>query len=476
MGQRSAVYEMRRGLMSGSNSTVRRALVERVNAGPQLEGLRPSQCTTRDMFAMVVNPSVLNNVVAYKPIADFMAEHGLENPYNITNETVQSHVHSLLSRYRIYIQNEPQAAPLKIAFLFLCSIVHPTKQIKIEGITLNPSFRDNASFYEADFCTFRGAAEEEGGLEVIYSEKADEKLRQKCGNPLPHELIDASKEERVATCCEFSNLLISMLRIAGIKAELNLVRGETHANVIVTIGNKYYCLDPAEARLERLSVKPDTVVGDNIGIFKHYANEAYWRANQGDLDKAIEMLELLLKWGLNDPIIFNNLGLSFIQRNREGDIDKAIRCFDISIAINKQYLQAVNNKALAMIMSGRLIDAKNYLHEVIDEHPTNAYAYCYLGEVLVKLRYAKEAMRAFNAAITAGPDQVINYIDSIEPADRTFFLWQLMGEAYSRNKDYATARGMFMQAIKMNNRSTAAWLGLAKVNLMERTFISGFIG
>jgi len=431
----------------------------------------------------LVTAKARQNPELFQKVAALLHNIGVENPYDLTEPSLVSHVNLLISSYQDYHQGDK----LKQALVLFCSVFHPVKGenlskalVKRLAMNLPGSIKINGqespfSFIEQEFSCYRyrGLSEAEGGLEIYYSEDPNTIERKKHGNLLPKELIAANLKDRFAACSEMSNLLICLLRIAGIQAEYNLVRDETHVNVLVTIKDEYFIFDPAEGTLQRSGKKPATVVSDAIGLTKHYANEGYFRAAQDNLNEAISVLGVIVECGENDAVTLNNLGIALASRNQAGDLDLARKCFIAARKIRPEYQAAQENLILTLIRLDRIDEAEAIIAKARQNNPGDAFALCCAAKISIIKKKVEQATEILLQAIDSNPEQTIDFLETIPENSRDYFVWYLLGVAYQTNNQTALAIRSLTNSVDKNPRHLSSWSGLINLYFKNKQPLKG---
>lgn len=245
---------------------------------------------------------VFNNRSKYEPVIAKLGKAGLEDPFEITPE-LKEHVANIIGRYG------PQGE-LETAKIILRSVM--------------PS--DNSFCIGED--EFFGLKKEEGGLDIPYNKYNHHPLRQKYGNILPKELINARGNERVAQCAEYSELLTVLLRIAGIKAWMVPELG--HVYVAASLDGETYRLDAGVGEKEEgervIFEKTDEDEKKDIRrVIDHYTNEASTRADQGNIEESIKSFDTAIMLDPELPRTFLMKGRMLFEAKRLQD---AIDCLE----------------------------------------------------------------------------------------------------------------------------------------------------
>lgn len=469
MAEASTVTRLRLqivGALKARPAIPRAVLREFIENDSVEHNIRLSRCPTAVMVSAVVNRQANASPERCQKIAALLDEVGLENPFDVTHPRLTNFANAVLNNYEYFHQNNR----LKQAFVLFCSLLHPSQAVSLSDGLQTSFSKINAPFeISGRPGAYRGMKESEGGLEIRYSENPNENIRLAEGNLLPYQLIEARREERVAVCGEFSALLISLLRIANLKAEYNLVDNESHANVVLTLPDPegkdhYFLLDVARREFKRLKVKPSTVVADDVGFLKHYANEAFWLVNQGNTDRSITLFGISLHLGPENAVTLNNLGTALLQRNNPGDLQIALNCFDAAIGSarkqNRFYSSAVMNKVLVLIKIGEYEAAKELAHELLGHNPDNVYALCFRAEIGGWLGERKIMGRFFAEALQCNPYEVADYVHLKEEKKRGYYLWYVLGQAYALGNSKENAINALRKAVSLNRYHAASWYAL----------------
>jgi tetratricopeptide (TPR) repeat protein len=160
------------------------------------------------------------------------------------------------------------------------------------------------SKFQVDDMVFYGLPD---GLQAEYNRDGAHEARVGRGAMLPEEVMAQPEGERVAICLEYANLLVTMLRAAGIDAGVAESPDHKHANVIARLDRQLYQLDPAQLKFENVSANTQVSThGEAIGM--HYNNSASALLKQGRVDEAIEHGVVATLFYPALPLAWNNLG------------------------------------------------------------------------------------------------------------------------------------------------------------------------
>lgn len=255
---------------------------------------------------------VFNDRKEYHPVIKKLYEAGLEDPFEERPE-IKTYVDKLFEKHGPFTSIQKAIVlfravlPPGVKFIDeICSIISPSRLITVDQIHI-------------------GFTIEQGGLTINYNRDFRAPLREKFGNPLPKELLNAPAELRVSKCNGSDNLLISLLRAAGKEA---YIKGDyknelSHAYVIAILEDRSYRLDPAKLIFRRTCEKADS---DREGISFHYLREAYIRSHQRKYSEAARAYEFAFE--INPKVAnvryWHNYGLVLA---RLGKRDKAAKAF-----------------------------------------------------------------------------------------------------------------------------------------------------
>jgi len=246
----------------------------------------------------------------------------------------------------------------------------------------------------------KGLSLEEGGLAITYNKDPLAPQRKKHGDLLPDELIGLPPAERIATCLELSNLLVSLLRSAGIKAYIAHVKKDfSHAYVIALIDGITFKLDPVKRLFLRTGGSFDK---DRENIAFHYAKEAFYLSKQGKLAKALEAYNTALEFNPKMAKIWYNKGLVLIKCGECGPeqerLIKALEAFNKALKINPDLFEARANKGAVLAKLGKLEEAMEALNAALELKPGSSAAWRLKGKILFNLGRRDEAAEAFKRA------------------------------------------------------------------------------
>lgn len=145
------------------------------------------------------------------------------------------------------------------------------------------------------------------------------------GNLTPNEILALPVRQRTAMCLEVSQLLVCMLRAAGIQADIRIE--PNHAYVIARLDGVSYRLDAMQYRFERDTEQPNS---ESQSIAAHYYNEGTIFLRQGNLPAAIESFSLATEIEPHDARAWRNLGVALGQFGNGID---ALDCYARALSV-----------------------------------------------------------------------------------------------------------------------------------------------
>ncbi len=244
--------------------------------------------------------------------------------------------------------------------------------------------------------SFHGFKIEEGGLAIASDVNTRSTLRNKYGDLLPKELLNALPEERGALCLEYSHLLASLLRAAGIVAHIK--QEPTHAYVIAQIEGQKYKLDAMRLQFRETINDSNT---DRESLSKHYSNEGTIFASQGKLDGAYIAFNIALEINPTNAAAWANKGVALAN---QGKSDEAIIAFNEALRIHPNFANVLYKKGFALYTLGKLREAveayDRALHVGIYDDPYDCDPYNDIA-ALIKL---EEIIVACNKKLEINPN------------------------------------------------------------------------
>jgi len=186
-------------------------------------------------------------------------------------------------------------------------VMHQTARLKEEcgeaaptqlgtAIRLMQSIIPQNKIFSVGSTCYHGIARKDGGLEIGYIDYHAEEidtlstLRREHGSLLPKFIID---ENEPGNCVELSCLLITLLRCAGIKANIALqISTEQHAYLIANLDNITFILDPAKYQFIQTQ---EQGLPDSYALSAHLSNKLTFFAMQDSVDDSFfELADLIL--------------------------------------------------------------------------------------------------------------------------------------------------------------------------------------
>ena len=266
-----------------------------------------------------------------------MRQAGLEDPFEITPE-MKKRVEALFERC------QPKTQLEKAIVLFRSIIPHH-------------------KYFKADGNILWGIEIEAGGLAIPYNKNPKVPIREKNGEFLPKELVTAPEEKRVAMCLEFSCLLISFLRAAGIEAYTK--EEPRHAYVIAVLDGGKYKLDIASFLLEPTI---NGAITDRESISMHYTTKANFLFEQGKTEEALEVLNKSLEINPSFVGAWNNKGIIL---RRQGKIEESLEAFNKALKIDPRSFKVWYHKGNLLYKQGKLEEALRAYDVVLWLEPYN---------------------------------------------------------------------------------------------------------
>jgi len=269
---------------------------------------------------------VFSDRQGYFSVIEELHRAGLEDPFE-EKEEIKAYVKKL------FHQHAP-SNDMNKAILLLRAVIYQKKEFKVCESNCEFVSRTRIDFHTDIY--YSGLRVGEGGLVVSHNDDFSAPLRQRHGDLLPKELMDAKRGSRIAHCLEYSFLLIALLRAAGIRAHFKSA-GE-HAYVIAEIEGKKYMLDAVNLIFQLTDEEPDT---DYHGVIAHYVNERHARSRQGKEEEALAVRRRLLELAPSDAARWNNLGVLYARR---GEGKKALLAFERALVLEPKNARIRRNR------------------------------------------------------------------------------------------------------------------------------------
>ncbi|MFA4843706.1 MAG: tetratricopeptide repeat protein [Candidatus Margulisiibacteriota bacterium] len=290
---------------------------------------------------------VFDNRPVYRPVIQELYRAGLEDPLEERTE-IKDYVLRLFNKFR------PQTE-LDKAILLFRAVIPPSESFEVGG----------GPYY--------GLRTEENGLAIPFNMEWNAPLRKKHGSLLPKELIAASPEERVAVCLEYSHLLVSLLRAAGIEAHANGKSVGRHVYTIANLGGQKYKLDTlkgskgvARRKLIEILGEPDAswqvfFINPNEETVLFGSRRIVEKEIRRRIKDPIKQAKILIVFKQSQQLVFeptvteadtdresiadhyNSEGVVLAE---QGKIPEALEAYDKALEINPDFLNAWINKRL----------------------------------------------------------------------------------------------------------------------------------
>jgi len=313
---------------------------------------------------------VFSNRSTYRPVIQELYKTGFEDPFEERPE-IKNYVTRLLKKF------EPKTELDKASILFRAAASYYSV-FRIEGKG------------------YRGLALEDGGLSIHPSLDrgaiGEAPIRIKYGDVLPKELISADPKEREADCLEYSHLLISLLRAAGIQdahVKREEIEKEPHAYVVAVLDGKKYKLD----LLQNEFTPTTTIAGsDRESIAFHYHNEGDVFFMQGKLDEALKIYNRALEINPNNSPTLLSRGDLLARRGR---LIEALESYNKALNVGGGQADDWNNKGVILAKLGRFTEALAAFNQALLLNPEYADAWHNKGNALGKQGKTEEANNCF---------------------------------------------------------------------------------
>jgi len=388
--------------------------------------------------------NILNNRKDFQPLIKKLYRAGLEDPLEERKE-IKDYIKGLIKRY------EPKTELDKGLLLFR-AVISPF------GYFESPSGE-----------VLYALKDKEGGLCIPSNDDPNAPLREMSGDILPKQLMNAPKEKRVALCLEYSQLLVVMLRAAGISAH---TKGEPgHAAVIAVLDGRVYKLDAAKSLFESTV---DGARSDRESIAHHYLNKGANLSAQGKLEEAIEAYDIAYEI---DPRCADSLKAKGDALFRQGKLDEAIKTYDKALEIDPCNLATWNNKGATLSAQGKLEGAIDAYDKALGIDPHNLVTWNNKGIALIKQGKLEQAIEAINEALGIDPrfykawnnkgaalfkqvklDEAIEAYDKALAIDpRNFEAWNNKGAALFKLGKLEEAIKAYDKALEIDPRNLTAW-------------------
>lgn len=294
-----------------------------------------------DFYTEVLdNPDKYPHLI--RNLTDAVTGEPLEYTFEITPEMKQ-HVANLRARFP-----EESQTQRGMALLLLRSIVPPNRLIAITGER------------RMDFVAGLPAAE--GGQEIRPNDDRTIAARVQYGDITPSELLNLPPEERIALCLEYSQLLVCLLRAAGIEANVREV--PRHAYVIATTNEgENYILDAGSLVFDETPRSPNA---DSEAVAMHYANEASMFRHQGRLEEALQRFDMATLLYPESYRIWHNRGGTLRDMGR---FEEALSSYDRALELNPLDIPALIGQAYTLTDMGRIEEAQVAWQAVLEIEP-----------------------------------------------------------------------------------------------------------
>ena len=224
------------------------------------------------------------------------------------------------------------------------------------------------------------------GLNVSFNDEHLHPLRVRYGSLMPIHIFNTQPNERIALCLEYSFLLTSLLRAAGITAR---IKGDpSHAYVLAEMDKVNYSIDLSMLIFSKENNGAQT---DREAISMRYYNKANTYAFQERYDEAISEYKKSLEFNPRNANALANLGTALI---RQGNIDEGIKALKESLKIDATNTIVLSNLGTALIDQGSLDEGIQAYKQALDIDPYNFSIWDKLSDALFKQGNADESINA----------------------------------------------------------------------------------
>jgi len=210
-------------------------------------------------------------------------------------------------------------------------------------------------------------------------------------------------------------------------------------------------------------------------IIKKDTETALAMHRNGDLSKALDAYQRLLKLEPNNPVVLNMMGVLFYQASKH---TQGLAWIKKSIQIDPEYAEAYVNMSSILIELDRYSEAEKACKMAISLQPNNVTAYNNLGNIFTKNNDTNQAVKSYKKAIKISPTSSIslyNLANILENKEESIALLKKsveanpnfthgyisLGNAYSKISNSTKAIHYYKQAIEVESQSPEAHFNLA---------------
>lgn len=214
-------------------------------------------------------------------------------------------------------------------------------------------------------------------------------------------------DSRVANCLSFSSLFVGMARQLGVPAYYLGVREiegfEKDGDLVIISGHVSVGYGTARDRLilefdlgpevDYHNVEP---LSDLTAIALYYSNRGAELMRAGQLEEAVEALELATRLDPELASVWGNLGVGLRRLERWDEAEEAYRR---ALEIDPGFTTAYQNLASLLRRQGRREEAAELMELVEKLGPQNPYALLKLGDLSLARGRVDEARRLYRKAV-----------------------------------------------------------------------------
>lgn len=281
-----------------------------------------------------------------------LEQAGLTDPFRVTAEA-ERHIENLRALHR-------PDGKLATAILIFRSVIAASQTFSFNGQECAP------------------LAPDQGGLNISFNADPNVGLRRFSEGFIDfHTLLKSDEYDRprVAMCIEYSVLLITFLRAAGIEAHLMSGGYPGHVVVAAKIDGDHYRLDAAylkdkvPPRFEKLT-PPVRYFSERIALADCYSSRAETLRRQCQHDAAFKFVSLALAIAPDFAAAWVNLGAILSRDGKQSGSEQAHQAYDRALELEPDNAVALNAKGTLLARSRQRAEAEVYFKKALAADPT----------------------------------------------------------------------------------------------------------
>ncbi len=168
--------------------------------------------------------------------------------------------------------------------------------------------------------------------------------------------------------------------------------------------------------------------------------------SKGNISKALDCYEQIIKDGIEDPRVYSGLGLIALQKL---NIDEALKHNIKSISIAPYYSPAYSNIGVILIKKGNLLEAEKYIRKAILLDRNSVSAHLNLADLFYRKTEFKEAEKYIRKAISLQSNNIDSYY--------------LLSKILRNSCNYRNAELALIKAIKIDKNKADSYCLLAEI-------------